>query len=83
MSTRPSQIDAKIEELEIRITEIITELNPPTLSIKGIGAVSAAVIVSEFGDFSRFDNPNKMLSFAGLEPGHFQSGNSEYKGTHG
>jgi len=75
-----SQIDAKIEELETHITEIITELNPPTLSIKGIGAISAAVIVSEFGNFSRFDNPNKMLSFAGLEPGHFQSGTTEYKG---
>jgi len=74
------QIDAKIEELEIRITEIITELNPPTLSIKGIGAVSAAVIISEFGDISRFENPGKMLSFAGLEPGYFQSGASEYKG---
>ena len=74
------QIDAKIEELETEIIEIITALNPPTLSIKGIGAVSAAVIVSEYGDFSRFENPNKMLSFAGLEPGYFQSGTSEHKG---
>ena len=75
-----SQIDAKIEELETEITTIIETLNPPTLSIKGIGPISAAVIVSEFGDFSRFDNPNKMLSFAGLEPGFFQSGTTEYHG---
>ena len=75
-----SQIDVKIEELETKITEIITTLNPPTLSVKGIGAVSAAVIVSEYGDFSRFESPNKMLSFAGLEPGYFQSGTSEHKG---
>jgi transposase len=75
-----NQIDSKINELESQITDTIQKLNPPTLSIKGIGAVSAAVIVSEFGDFSRFDNPNKMLSFAGLEPGYFQSGTSEYNG---
>ena len=74
------QIDAKINELEAEITEIITTLNPPTLSIKGVGAISAAVIVSEYGDFNRFDSPNKMLSFAGLEPGYFQSGTSEYRG---
>ena len=74
------QIDAKIDEVESEITEIINALNPPTLSIKGIGAISAAVIISEFGDISRFDNPNKMLSFAGLEPGYFQSGTSEYRG---
>jgi transposase len=75
-----SQLDAKIDELETQITEIITELNPPTLSIKGVGAVSAAVIVSEYGDFNRFANPNKMLSFAGLEPGFFQSGTTERNG---
>lgn len=74
------QIDAKITELETEISEIIEELNPPTLSIKGIGPFSAAVIVSEFGDFLRFENPNKMLSFAGLEPGYFQSGTAEYNG---
>lgn len=75
-----SQIDSKIDKLEEEITQIIESLNPPTLSIKGIGAVSAAVIVSEFGDISRFENPDKMLSFAGLEPGYFQSGTSEYNG---
>ena len=74
------QIDAKIDELETEISKIIEKLNPPTLSIKGIGPMSAAVIVSEFGNFSRFADPNKMLSFAGLEPGYFQSGTSEYNG---
>ena len=75
-----SQIDSKIDELESEITQIIKELDPPTLSVRGIGEVSAAVIISEFGAFSRFDNPNKMLSFAGLEPGYFQSGTTEYNG---
>jgi transposase len=75
-----AQIDCKINEVEAEITQTIEKLNPPTLSIKGVGPISAAVIVSEYGDFSRFENPNKMLSFAGLEPGYFQSGTSEYKG---
>ena len=75
-----SQIDCKINEIETEITQIINELNPPTLSIKGIGEISAAVIISEFGDISRFENPNKMLSFAGLEPGYFQSGTQEHNG---
>jgi len=75
-----SQIDSKIDQLETEITNIIEILNPPTLSIKGIGAISAAVIVSEFGDFLRFENPDKMLSFAGLEPGYFQSGLTEHNG---
>ena len=75
-----SQLDAKIIDVEKQIAEIIETINSPTLSIKGVGAFSAAVIVSEFGDFSRFESPNKMLSFAGLEPGYFQSGTSEHNG---
>jgi len=75
-----SHIDSKITQLEAEITHTIVTINPPTLSVKGIGAVSAAVIVSEFGDFSRFSHPDKMLSFAGLEPGYFQSGTSEHNG---
>jgi len=75
-----SQIDCKITEIEDEITRIVNELNPPTLTVKGIGAISAAVIISEFGDISRFDNPSKMLSFAGLEPGYFQSGTFEHTG---
>jgi transposase len=75
-----SQLDSKIDELESQITEIIESLNPPTLSIKGVGAVSAAIIISELGDISRFKTPDKVLSFAGLEPGFFQSGTTEYNG---
>lgn len=40
----------------------------------------AATILSEFGDINRFDNPDKMLSYAGLEPSCFQSGCFEGSG---
>jgi len=75
-----SQLDSKIDEIQSEITKSIIALDPPLLSIVGIGPLSAAVIYSEFGDFSRFLNPAQMLSFAGLEPGYFQSGTSEYCG---
>jgi len=75
-----NQLDSKVCDLENEITRIITDINPPSLSIKGIGPLSAAILVSEFGDFNRFSSPDKMLSFAGLEPGYFQSGNSAYAG---
>jgi transposase len=74
------QLDSKICEVETEIIRYIRVINPPTLSIRGIGEFSAAVIVSEYSDFSRFPNPNKMLSFAGLELGYFQSGTLESEG---
>ena len=75
-----NQLDSKIQEIEEQVVECIRGINPPMLSIPGIGALSAAIILSEYGDFGKYENPSKMLSFAGLEPGYFQSGQSEHNG---
>ena len=66
--------------IEDKIAEIIKELNPRTLSIRGIGFVTCASIVSEFGDFSRFKSADSCLAFAGLDPAIIQSGISNYSG---
>ncbi len=73
-------IDEQIIELDKQISTIIKDLNPPTLSIPGIGVITCASIISEFGDISKFSNPSKMLSFAGLEPGIIESGTMSSKG---
>ena len=75
-----NQLDAKIDEIESQIRECIRGLNPPILTIPGVGELTAAVILSEYGDISRFKGPEQMLSFAGLEPGYYQSGLSEHQG---
>ena len=69
-----NEIDSKINSIDKQISTIIKELNPPTLSIPGVGELTTAVIISEFGDFNKFSNADKLLSFAGLEPGIYQSG---------
>ena len=75
-----NNINEQVKVVEIHIEKMITEMNPYTLSIKGIGPISAAIIVAEFGDFSLFDNPDQLLAFAGMDPKYFQSGTSEHKG---
>ena len=75
-----SQLDSKVAETETSIKVCVSAINPPMLTIPGIGIESAAVILAEFGDFSKFKNASQMLSFAGLEPGYFQSGTSETTG---
>ena len=70
----------QIDPIDKQISTIIKELNPPTLSIPGIGELTTAVIISEFGEFSKFSNADKLLSFAGLEPGINQSGTMSANG---
>ena len=64
----------KIDPIDKQISIIIKELNPHMLTIPGIGEISAACILSEYGDIDNFSSPNKMLAFAGLEPSIVQSG---------
>ena len=64
----------KIDPINKQISIIIKELNPHMLTIPGMGEVSAATILSEYGDINNFSSPNKMLAFAGLEPSIIQSG---------
>ncbi len=75
-----NQLDAKIDEITVQISECIRGLNPPILTIPGIGELTAATILSEYGDISKFEGPAQMLSFAGLEPGYYQSGQAEHGG---
>ena len=70
----------KIAPIDKQISTIIKDLNPRMLSIPGLGEISTATILSEYGDIKNFSSPNKMLAFAGLEPSIIQSGTLETNG---
>lgn len=78
--TLHSQIEIEINKLETKIESIIKELNPPILSIRGIGTISCAGIISEFGDITRFKSADACVAFAGIEPSISQSGNESHTG---
>ena len=70
----------EISIVENEITTHLSKINSHIPSILGIGMVSTATMIAEIEDISRFDNPNKLLAFAGLDPRIYQSGTQEFKG---
>lgn len=65
----------QLEECDQQIKTIFAELNDPIEKIPGIGAKTGPVILSEFGELSRFKGGyKKLLAFAGLDPRIRQSG---------
>lgn len=44
------------------------------LTLPGVSAVGAAVILAEVGDWTRFENAKQLVSYAGLNPSVSQSG---------
>jgi len=64
----------QMKELKIEIENIILEHFANLLTIPGVGPVTAGLIVGEIGDIKRFNSPNALVAYAGLDPIVYESG---------
>lgn len=60
-------LENQIEELDEQISHLLKQVNQVITTMPGIGDTLGAIIFSEIGDIHRFDAPNKLVAFAGLE----------------
>lgn len=72
-------IEAQVSDVEDEISAILDKINSPITTIPGIGSVTAAVILGEIGDISRFSNASKLAAYAGIDASVSQSG--EYQSS--
>ncbi len=72
-------LESQLADLEEQISKLLHETNQYITTISGIGDVLGAIIVSEIGDINRFERPNQLVAFAGLDVTVKQSG--EFSGT--
>lgn len=72
-------LEKQISELEDEISLLLKQTDSYITTIPGIGDTLGAIILSEIGDINRFDAPNKLVAFAGLDVRVTQSG--EFTGT--
>ena len=83
-----SSVQALLRQLDFHGTELavvdkelaIEALGDPVvarlMTIPGVDAIAAMAIVAAVGDFSRFDDPDRLVAYVGLNPKVRQSGNS-------
>lgn len=71
--------EKQLSELEEQIADLLYKTNQYITTITGIGDVLGAIIVSEIGDINRFERPNQLVAFAGLDVTVKQSG--EFSGS--
>lgn len=68
-------LDGKVADLDGEIARLLDpEVGSLLQSIPGIGPVCAATIAAEIGDPDRFDEPKKLMAYAGMDSTKFQSG---------
>ena len=71
-----------IDEVESSIKDIMDECGSPITTIPGINYRMGSMILAEIGDFSRFDNADQILAYAGMSPSTYQSGQMESSYSH-
>ena len=70
-----AQIDEKMATLMDQIPQYIT-------SIPGVGSTTGAAILAEIGDIHRFDEVEKLVAYAGIDPTVYQSGQFQASKAH-
>ncbi len=75
------QLDFHGEELAVvdRELAIVAFADPKVarlMTIPGVDAIAGISIVAAVGDFARFDDPDRLVAYVGLNPKVRQSGNS-------
>ena len=63
-------------ERDIAIEAIDDPVVARLMTVPGIDVTVAIAVVAAVGDFSRFDDPNRLVAYLGLNPRVRQSGNS-------
>ena len=79
--TQIELFESQIKDIEKQVEDFIKKNDNVITSIPGISFMTAAIIISEIGDINRFNNPNQVLAFAGLDPSVKQSGNFNASST--
>jgi transposase len=73
-------LEQQLDELDAEIEAVMQRLPQYLTSIPGIGPVTGATILAEIGDVQRFDTPEKLVAYAGIDPVVYQTG--EFRATH-
>ena len=74
-------IEEQVHSVEEEIDSLLSAMDTYIKTVPGVGNITAATILGEIGDINRFDNPSKLVAYAGLDSSISQSG--EYESTSG
>jgi transposase len=68
MITEIAEINRRVHDLDTTIKQLVTPLAPTLLEITGISHNSAAVLIAEIGDITRFATSAKLARYTGCAP---------------
>lgn len=79
------RLQRKLQELDRKLAEtrdnwVKKEVVKDLMTLRNIDTLSAMILVSEIGNFSRFKNARQLMGFLGLTPSEYSSGKRVSRG---
>lgn len=79
------EADERVERVTAALRELITSWRwvgvvQALMSLRGVDFVTAVTVVAELGDLSRFAHPKELMSYLGLVPSEYSTGESRVQG---
>ena len=81
MNRRVLRLEQAIEEAVKLAPVWRQEVVQALQALRGVAKISAATLVSELGEISRFDNPRKLMAYSGAVPSDDSSGERVQRGA--
>jgi transposase len=75
----------EVAALEAELTTVLAEspyapLLAALQTLRGVGPITAATLVAEVGDFTRFTHPTQLMAYVGVVPREHSSGGRQHRG---
>lgn len=85
MLSHLAAVDAQLGAIEHELEQVATAepwCDPVRwlASFRGIGLLTALGLIAEIGDFRRFAHPRELMSYLGLTPSEYSSGDQQHRG---
>jgi transposase len=81
MNERVLRLEQAIEEAVKLAPSWMQEVIQALQALRGVAKISAATLVSELGEISRFQTPRQLMGYSGVVPGEDSSGERVRRGS--
>ena len=76
-----ARVAGLVKEMEKALKSwVLAPVVEALMALRGIKLISAMTLMAELGDITRFDSPRQLMSFLGLVPSEYSSGQSRRQG---
>jgi transposase len=75
-------LDEQRDQVDVALAQLMDQIPQHLTSMPGVGPTTGAALLAEIGDIHRFDAPEKLVAYAGIDATVYQTGQFQARQMH-